>query len=350
MISACRLAPNANPIARGSRLRRTTTTVASLLVGVVASLLSHGGTGPRPAHATPPVHRPASPIRPEIFAPGVVSTEFNEFGGAFTPDGDTVYFARSVPRSYAYAILRSHRQGTGWSPPEVAPFSGRWRDFDLIIPPDNKHRYFVSDRPINGERQPVYRFWVMEPAGTGWSAPHPLGAPFDQFGFVWYLSETRSGTIYFNVQPPDGPARIYVTRRTASGYTDPVLLPPAVNLPGIAVREPCIAPDDSFLIFDGGAGDVTTYDLYISYHHGDEWTPARKLDALNSPTRDYSPRITADGRWLYFVSERSFADEPLPRALTFEQYERALHGILNGLGNIYRVPIAAVHAAAGAPP
>src|SRR5579859_6297267 len=78
------------------------------------------------------------------------------------------------------------------------------------------------------------------------------------------------------------------------------------------------------------AGNVGAYDLYVSDHLNRAWTPARKLEALSSPTRDYS--------------ERGFADAPREHALTYDEVERSFHGIMNGLGNIYRVPIAAVHA------
>jgi len=281
---------------------------------------------------------------PEMVAPGVISTEFDEFGGALTPDGDTMYFSRGVTRSYTYAILRSHRTRAGWSTPEIAPFSGRFRDHDPILAPDGRRLYFASDRPIDGVRPTTYHIWVMDRTPTGLSDPRVLGAPFDQFGFLWFLSETRDGVIYFNAQPDNGPARIYMTRRTATGYTAPELLPSEVNIPNWDAREPYISPDDSFMVFDAGpAGAVNLYDLYVSDHRNGAWTPARKLTALSTPTRDYSPRITADGQWLYYTTEHGFADPPLDRALTYEEMERSLHGVLNGLGNIYRVPIAAVH-------
>ena len=311
------------------------------MIHVAIALLAGVGAG------RPVVPVPDTALRPEMVAPGVISTEFNEFGGALTLDGDTLYFSRSVPRSYAYVILRSHHTQAGWSVPEVAPFSGQWRDHDPIIAPDGQRFYFVSDRPINGVRQTSYRIWVMEKSEKvpqGWTDPHPLGAPFDTFGFLWFLSETRSGTVYFNVQPDSGPARIYVTHRSGTTYTPPEMLPPEVNIPNWDAREPYIAPDDSFLVFDAGpAGNVNAYDLYVSDHRNGTWTPARKLSALSSPARDYSPRITPDGRWLYFTSEHGFADAPRDHALTYDEVERSFHSALNGLGNIYRVPIAAVH-------
>src|SRR2546421_11040523 len=84
-----------------------------------------------------------------MIGPGVISTPDDEFAGAITPDGQTIFFNRSVARSYLYYICIAHKTNTGWSKPEVAPFSGRWRDADPILSLDGKRLYFVSDRPID---------------------------------------------------------------------------------------------------------------------------------------------------------------------------------------------------------
>jgi len=66
---------------------------------------------------------------PKLFQEGVISTRFDEFGLAFTRDGQTLLFNRSVPRSNLYVILTSTFHNGGWSQPEVAPFSGQYWDF-----------------------------------------------------------------------------------------------------------------------------------------------------------------------------------------------------------------------------
>jgi hypothetical protein len=237
-------------------------------------------------------------------------------------------------------LLRSVRTSLGWQPPERAPFSGRYRDFDVIFAPGGERLYFISDRPIGGARQQGYHPWVIDRASGARAEPKPLGAPFDRFGFVWFLSETRDGEVFFNVQPVDGPARIYRVRRTGAGYDEPTLLPPEVNLPGLAVREPFVAPDGSFLVFDAGGGDVSSLDLYVSFRSAaGGWEPARRLGVISSASRDYSPRVTGDGRWLYFTSERSAFRSDRTAALPVDEIERAASGCFNGLGNIYRVAV-----------
>ena len=44
---------------------------------------------------------------PRIFAEGVISTADDESNAAFTPDGNTLYFTKSVVASYLYVICVS---------------------------------------------------------------------------------------------------------------------------------------------------------------------------------------------------------------------------------------------------
>jgi len=50
----------------------------------------------------------------------------------------------------------------------------------------------------------------------------------------------------------------------------------------------------------GGAGG---YDLWMSRRHGDGWSPPVPLP-FNTPGRDFDPAFSADGRQLYFCSDR----------------------------------------------
>src|SRR5215813_8680432 len=69
---------------------------------------------------------------PKLFAEGVISTPFDEFGLDFSADGHTAFFNRSVPRSNLYTICMSSFRNGRWTDPEVAPFSGKYWDFDPV--------------------------------------------------------------------------------------------------------------------------------------------------------------------------------------------------------------------------
>jgi hypothetical protein len=55
------------------------------------------------------------PATAEIFAPGVISGPADDEGGAFTPDGKTVYFFRT--NSSDEDIMVAHLDGKAWSSP-----------------------------------------------------------------------------------------------------------------------------------------------------------------------------------------------------------------------------------------
>ena len=68
------------------------------------------------------------------------------------------------------------------------------------------------------------------------------------------------------------------------------------------------------------------------------WVPCRRwTPAVNTPMRDYSPRISADGKWLYYTSERLEEAPPLPFDLA--GFEKLIRGVYNTLGNLYRYPL-----------
>jgi Tol biopolymer transport system component len=61
--------------------------------------------------------------------------------------------------------------------------------------------------------------------------------------------------------------------------------------------------------------------------------------AVNSPARDYSPRLTPDGKRLIFTSERGMATEKREKPWTMAEFEQKSRSIWNGLGNIYSTSI-----------
>ncbi|MEJ2634334.1 MAG: hypothetical protein P8184_03455, partial [Calditrichia bacterium] len=67
--------------------------------------------------------QPAPGTTPEIFAPGIISTQFTERDAAYSPDGNEFFYTL---RGAAHpSIMQVQRTNQKWSRPEVAPFSGR---------------------------------------------------------------------------------------------------------------------------------------------------------------------------------------------------------------------------------
>lgn len=308
-----------------------------------------------------PLHLAAErkPGEPRLFAPGVISGPGNEFGGSMTPDGLEVYFSRSVPRSYMYAIFVSHKVDGTWRPPQVVSFSGRGRDFDPVLSPDGRTMVFISDRPVRpGEPKRDYDVWMTHRAPDGsWEEPRNAGEPVNSArpagklmewsANEWFASLAADGTLYVAADgyEPDGRMQIYSLPLVEGRYGPPRNLGPEINGGGFENGEPIVAPDQSFLLFasherKGGFGG---WDIYISRRApGGSWEEPENLGPLvNGPARDYSARLEPDGHTILFTSERNFSTGRTT-PLSWADLSSGLASDQNGDGNLYEVDLCAL--------
>ena len=83
--------------------------------------------------------------------------------------------------------------------------------------------------------------------------------------------------------------------------------------------------------------------MYVSYRRDNVWTKPENLgDKINSVGWDFSPKISPDGKWFLFTSNRSFADKPLEKRLNYKELLKKLHEPGNGLRDIYKIEIGAL--------
>lgn len=282
-----------------------------------------------------------------MFAPSVISTANNEFGGAISPDGRTLIFSSGIPHYYRDELYVSRRLPDGnWSVPQLAPFSRRGRNFDANFSPDGKTVLFASDRGVGPTGLArYYSLFETHQIEGGWSEPTRMPKPLnDNNGGPRgepFATIAADGSIYFTGVTREGGLAIYVTHHTAGGYGPAEKLGPAINATNVTA-EPVIAPNQSFLIFSalerpGGPGN---WDIWISRRQPDEsWGKAEPLGpAVNTPQRDYSPRLEPDGHTLLFTSERYFAADPsVP--LTWASVKAGMATRQNGHGSLYEADI-----------
>jgi hypothetical protein len=263
---------------------------------------------------------------PERFGLGVFTTEAWDFFVAFTPDQRTAYFGRANGSFSYFTILETQQRNGRWSPPETAPFSGRWSD----------------------SARADYDIWVVDrqPKGS-WSAPRHLPAPVNLDGVTeWSPSVASNGNLYFGAVRPGGKGGndLYVARWNGTVYGEPENLGDSINTARGEV-EPWIAPDESYMIFSGQnrTDGLGGFDLYVAERRGGVWEKARILPPpINSVAGDFNQSVSPDGKWLYFSSTRSVFDTIPKRRLTYSEIQRRLTSSGNGLGDIYRVPMSAI--------
>lgn len=284
--------------------------------------------------------------RPTIFAEGTISTGDYESHPAFTPDGKTLYFVKSSPTFDFWTIVVSHLENGRWTTPQIAPFSGRYADADPFITADGSRLYFISNRPVSAKATPDLDIWMMEKTVQGWGEPKNLGAPINSGKNEWFPNLTKDGTIYFGSEREGGQggSDIYRARQVDGKYATAENLGAAINTK-FGEFEPCIAPDESYLIFaaSGRLEGKGQFDLYISYRRDNTWTKAANLgDKINTEATEFSPTLSRDGKQFFLTSTRGFFDQPLEKQLSYPELQEKIRSSRNGLGDIYQIDLSAL--------
>ncbi len=296
---------------------------------------------------TPPYRSNHPLTEPALFAEGIISTGDYESHPAFTLDGGTLYFLKNTPSFNFWTIVVSHFNNGKWHEPEIAPFSGQYSDADPFITPDGSRLYFISNRPAPGKGETDLDIWMVKRTESGWSEPEHLEAPVSSNRNEWFPTATSDGTIYFGSEREGGKGRVDIYRcwLVNGKYAEAENLGEAINTP-FGEYEPYIAPDESYLIFaaSGRPEGKGGFDLYVSYRRNGEWTKAVNLgDKINTRATEFSPKVSPDGKYLFFTSTRGFADAPLAKRLSYPELSRKLRGTRNGLGDIYQIEMGALN-------
>lgn len=279
---------------------------------------------------------------PKVFGEEVISTGDYESHPAFTLSGDTLYFLKSGPDLSRWTICVSYLQKGKWTKPQIAPFSGQYMDADPFISPDGKFFYFISNRPLEGGQSAKddMDIWRMEKTKKGWSEPVRLPDPINSDKSEYYPTLTRSGTLYFGSRREGGKgnADLYRAEWKEGKFMQPENLGDAINTEG-SEFEPFISLNEDYLIFMAARPDHLDYaDLYISIRKNGQWSAAEKLPPpINSSATEFSPKMSADGKYFFFASARNQYDTVHPRKETTADLEKRLRSWGNGLGDIYRM-------------
>lgn len=284
---------------------------------------------------------------PVLFAPGVVSTGLHTRDLTMTPEGDEIYF--SVQAGPFAAILGTRLAEGRWTEPEVVSFSRDPSTMELEphVAPDGRRFFFVSNRPADGSPMPAEErgqlaqadIWVMDRDGDGWGKPRNLGAPVNTEASEFFPSVTRDGTLYFTREDPaTGRNFIYRARSSPNGYGEPERLPEAVN--SANQFNAFVDPDESYLILGVfGRGDSTGgTDYYVVFRDPDDtWHgPLNLGPAVNQPRgAEWSPFVSPDGRYFFFMSTRQPYPNAAPQRLSFDWLKEFAAGPESGNPAIY---------------
>ena len=237
---------------------------------------------------------------PEVFSPGIVSTDAWEAAGTFSPDCSEFFFTRRPTHGgTANRLMYMRFEGGKWTAPELASFAVDAVEYEPHITPDGSRVIFNSRRPHPETGRSDRQVWYSERTETGWSEARPLDEDINSLSPM-FVSSTTDGTLYFGAM--DGRRYgIFRAERRGNRYDSPEYLPPEVN--GVAgASHPFIVPEETLLIFDAYTGGLGESALYLSVRTEDgEWGPAVRLGPeINATNTEIAPSISPDGRFLFF--------------------------------------------------
>lgn len=284
---------------------------------------------------------------PQLFAEGIVSTGFDESSIAFSPDGKTAWFGKGVTWSDVSILVFSQLKNGRWIEPEIAPFSGRWRDSTPFISPDGKRLFFSSMRPVEGKTEKTdLDIWFVDKTATGWSEPKNLGLPINSNAQETSPSVDREGALYFTSTRAGGRGSldIYRSRLVDGKYAEPENMGEAINSAGPDSDPHIDASGQKIFFASNRAGGAGSWDIYVSASRNNRWEAARSLgEAINTRSTERWPALSADGRYLLFTSNRGMADAPFEKArLTYQQLIRKLRSAGNDSTDIYQIELSAL--------
>ncbi|MFD2562317.1 alpha/beta hydrolase-fold protein [Aquimarina rubra] len=223
---------------------------------------------------------------PEPFAPGLVTTKNWQYGGVFTPDLKEFYFIREVgeeeDKKMEFVVFEYKNKS--WQERVISKRVGQ-----PFISPDGKIMHL-------GKR-------YMERTEDGdWSEIKKLDSVFQKIQIMRLTASSKGTYVFDEIGMPDGDGVIRYSRLIDGKREQPKAFGTAINT-GSMNAHPFIAPDESYLIWDGRRDSGYGHsDLYISFKQKDgSWGEAINMgDKINTAAWEAGASVTPDGKYLLF--------------------------------------------------
>jgi len=234
-----------------------------------------------------------SGLIPEIFAPGIVSID-GRFEGAvsFSSDLTEMYFHADNEDEETHIYFSKFEDDT-WTPIKKANFTNGKKNEELhpFVSPDGKRIYFTAmDAAFTDEK-----IWYVNRLGDSWSDAIPLDSPIND-DLVFFPNQAKNGDLYyFNLSK----FKTYYAPNKNGEF--PEVREVALEFGHHAF----ISPSQDYLIVtersnqEEGRKDI---DMYVYFKKQDgTWTkPINLGNTVNTRLNEKGPRITPDGKYLFF--------------------------------------------------
>ena len=261
-------------------------------------------------------------------------------------DGQEAYFTVQNADGSQAVIVKAGFVNGNWGNFSMVPFTGKYRDIEPFLSPDNLRLYFSSNRPKDETiSEPAdYDIWYVErtTVENEWSAPVNIGPPVNTSFNEFYPAVGASNNIYYTSDALTRTRKddIFISEWEGSGYSTPFLLSDSINSP-LYEFNAWISPDEEVLIYTvyNAPGGLGGGDLYISRKNEAGKFEKRETlgNFINSDKLDYSPFYDIKNKTLYFTSSRNEISGI--KVKTLEEFQKLNDKYANGQSRIYKVKI-----------
>ncbi|HHS50185.1 MAG TPA: hypothetical protein ENN07_03630 [candidate division Zixibacteria bacterium] len=188
------------------------------------------------------------------------------------------------------------------APTNLTMVNSIYSDFAPYVSADGQRLYFSSNR-----RNGIEDFYVSEFQSNRWQTPTPLGAPINTDANEGSMAVSVDGnTIIFTAcgrKDAYGTCDLYISERVAEGWSEPRNLGRNVNSRGWD-GHPSLSADGKTLFFSSDRfGGFGGRDIWLSRKTDRGWSRAENIGfPINNARDQASPFIHPDGVTLYFSS------------------------------------------------
>lgn len=257
---------------------------------------------------------------PENLGP-VVNSATRDDNPTLSADQLSLYFASDRPGGVGgidiWVTRRASRESP-WEPPVNVgpPVNTVHQDAAPSLSADGHLLFFHSNRP--GGALGAFDVWMTRRAGSkdvdDWDTPVNLGPDVntatDEQG-PEYVASDGGGALYFNrgSQGPLQLADLYRVEISRAGHTAGPAQPVAeLNAPGFNDAAPTLRADAREILFwSSRPVSLGSTDIWVSTRPSANhaWSAPENAGApLNTAFADVQPKLTQDGRTLFFASNR----------------------------------------------
>ena len=188
---------------------------------------------------------------------------------------------------------------------QISPLDNNTSSDDFAPSPTNHGRMLIVSSAESGQQ----RLYMMERTSSGWNSLSELDGDVNEGSQVGTTALPSDGqTMIFAAFEHDvvgqGRTDLYSATKQDGSWGNVKNMGGMINSNGYD-SQPTITADGRTLYFVsdrfGGKGGT---DIYMSTWTGKEWTVAKPVEGVNTAQDEMSPQIAADGRSLSFASNR----------------------------------------------